>query len=133
MTCTGNSTETCGGPGLMELFAGPNPPRQARPFFGWSVYAPAPCAQDSAARMFTDTLAAGATLARANSPIACTFFCAQQGYTKAGVEGGDECYCGTTFRETPQPLDPSQCNLPCAQAIGTTCGGNFAIQLYTVS
>ena len=131
MTCAGNSAEKCGGPGLIEVFVGPNPPLAAQLPAGWSVYAPAPCAQDSAARMFTDTLIAGPTLASTDTPANCVNYCIANGFSKAGVEGGDECYCGNTFRATPQALDPSQCNLPCQGAIGINCGGIFAIQLYT--
>ena len=130
MVCTGNSTETCGAGGLIEVFGGPNPPRAAQLPAGWSIFSDAPCAQDSAARMFTDTLIAGPLLAATDTPAACTSFCADQGYTLAGVEGGDECYCGTEFRETPQVLEQTECNLPCQGAIGIPCGGNFAIQLY---
>ena len=131
MTCAGNSSESCGGPGLIQVFAGPNPPRAAQLPPGWSAFADAPCAQDSAARMFTDTLIAGPALAATDTPAACVNFCVANGFDKAGVEGGDECYCGSTFRDTPHALDPSQCNLSCQGAIGITCGGNFAIQLYT--
>lgn len=133
MFCTGNSSETCGAGNLIEVFAGPDPPRAAQLPAGWSIFADAPCAQDSAARMFTDTFIAGPELAATDTPAACTALCAGMGFTKAGVEGGDECYCGTEFRVTPQVLDPSECSLPCQGAIGTTCGGNFAIQLYVSS
>ncbi|KAH8090992.1 hypothetical protein BXZ70DRAFT_899029 [Cristinia sonorae] len=132
MACSGNTTEHCGGPALIEVFSGPDPPRAAQLPEGWSAFAPAPCAQDSAARMFTDTLIAGPILAATDTPAACVNFCVQNGFTKAGVEGGDECYCGTEFRDTPQSLDPAECDLPCQGAPGVTCGGNFAIQLYTL-
>ena len=81
--------------------------------------------------MFTDTLIAGPELASTDTPAACVNFCIERGFTKAGVEGGDECYCGTEFRTTPEAVDPALCDLPCQGAIGTTCGGNFVIQLYT--
>ena len=131
--CSDHSGQFCGGTGLITVFAGPNPPRAAQLPTGWSVFADAPCAQDSAARMFTDTLIAGSRLAATDTPAECVAFCALGNFTLAGVEGGDECYCGTEFRETPQALDQSQCNLPCQGAIGIPCGGNFAIQLYQFS
>jgi len=133
MPCTGNETETCGGPNRIEVFFGPFPPRAAQLPSGWSVFNSAVCAQDSVARMFTDTLIAGPTLASIDTPAACVQFCIDAGFDKAGVEGGDECYCGSEFRESPQALDPSECNLPCQGAPGVTCGGNFAIQLYTTA
>ena len=66
-------------------------------------------------------------------PAACVEFCIEHGFTKTGVEGGDECYCGTEFRVTPEAIDPKLCDLPCQGAIGTTCGGDFAIQLFVQS
>ena len=131
MPCAANSSETCGGADAIEIFAGF--PLPAHLPTGWSAYSPAPCAQDSTERMFTDTLIAGPLLAATDTPANCINFCIANGYSKAGVEGGDECYCGTTFRDTPEALDQSLCNLPCQGAIGITCGGNFAIQLYTSS
>ncbi|TCD64929.1 hypothetical protein EIP91_003426 [Steccherinum ochraceum] len=133
MVCTGNSSEVCGAPNLIQVFQGPDPPRAAQLPAGWHVFADTPCAQDSAARMFTDTLIAGPGLAASDTPAACVAFCAGLGFTKAGVEGGDECYCGTEFRSTPQALDPSLCTFPCQGAIGVTCGGDFAIELFELS
>jgi len=133
MECTGNGSEFCGAGNLIQVFQGPNPPHAAQLPTGWSIFADAPCAQDSAARMFTDTLIAGPSLAATDTPAACVAFCIENGFTKAGVEGGDECYCGTEFRATPEALDPSECDLPCQGAPGTVCGGDFAIQLYTES
>ena len=130
MACAGNASETCGAASLISVFAGPNPPRAAQLPAGWSAYAAAPCALDSAQRIFVNTLAAGAALASTNTPAACVDFCRTRGYTKAGVEGGGECYCGNTFRVTPQPLSAASCNLPCQGALGIYCGGNWAIQLY---
>ena len=83
--------------------------------------------------MFTDTFIAGPILAATDTPAACVGLCAQMGFTKAGVEGGDECYCGTEFREAPQALSEDRCDLPCQGALGVLCGGNFAIQLYVFS
>ncbi|KAK7688420.1 hypothetical protein QCA50_008793 [Cerrena zonata] len=131
--CTGNSSETCGAGDLIEVFQGPDPPRAAQLPAGWSAFADAPCAQDSAARMFTNTLIAGPVLAATDTPAACVAFCIDNGFTKAGVEGGDECYCGTEFREVPEAIEPTLCNLPCQGAPGISCGGNFAIQLYIES
>ncbi|TCD62192.1 hypothetical protein EIP91_007250 [Steccherinum ochraceum] len=127
MTCTGSDNETCGGPDRIQIFAGLTPPAAVLPS-GWSLTIL--CAQDSAARMFTDTLIAGQALAATDTPAACTAFCAERGFTKAGVEGGDECYCGTAFREPPTEITFDHCLLPCQGAPALSCGGMFAIQLY---
>ena len=133
MPCAGNSSETCGSADFITIFEGPNPPRAAQLPPNWSEYWWASCAQDSPQRIFTDTFIAGPELAAINTPAACVNLCAQKGYKMAGVEGGDECYCGNAFRVTPVSLPMDDCNLPCQGAIGTTCGGNFTIQLYNSS
>lgn len=54
------------------------------------------------------------------------------GYKMAGVEYGNECYCGSSYRNgTPPPVAPvTQCNFACAGAPSLMCGGSWGIQLY---
>lgn len=40
---------------------------------------------------FTDTFPVN--IAERDKPVACVDICIQNGHTKAGVEGGDGCYC----------------------------------------
>jgi hypothetical protein len=54
------------------------------------------------------------------------------GYTMAGVEDSDECYCGSSYlNNTPPPsASVGQCSVSCKGAPGLMCGGDYAIQLY---
>jgi hypothetical protein len=56
------------------------------------------------------------------------------GYTMAGVEGGNQCFCGngwTTPSIPPTAAPVSQCSNPCAGDSSQTCGGSWAIQIYS--
>ena len=46
----------------------------------------------------------------------CAGFCGGQGFTYAGIEFGDECYCGNTFENgaTDTPTNWYECSNPCA-------------------
>ena len=87
------------------------------------------CAQDNGSRViYNDVI----TLLADNTPAACIAHCAAGGYAFAGVEYGSECHCGTGFLPgTPDDIDPAQCSMPCAGDARQTCGGSWAIELYT--
>ncbi|TCD69779.1 hypothetical protein EIP91_006315 [Steccherinum ochraceum] len=131
MPCTGNSSEFCGGPDRIQIFMGPNPPRAVILPAGWEFTIL--CAQDSPDRLFVNTLIAGPELAATDTPAACVGFCADKGFTKAAVEGGDECYCGNEFRVPPTEISFGFCRLPCQGAPGVPCGGVFGAQVYELS
>jgi hypothetical protein len=45
----------------------------------------------------------------------------------AGVEYGDECLCGTMYRNNTAPpsIPASNCSFPCTGASALTCGGSY--------
>ena len=66
------------------------------------------------------------------TPETCMSTCAGKGFSMAGVEFGQECYCGNTLANgLGQPLsDDSQCNMPCAGDNSEQCGGNWVMNLF---
>ena len=66
-----------------------------------------------------------------NLPYYCTQWCDDQGYTYAGVEDGDQCWCGAGIAGSVQsaPL-ASECNYPCAGGFTYSCGAYQRIQIY---
>ncbi|TFK96093.1 WSC domain-containing protein [Pterulicium gracile] len=72
-----------------------------------------------------------------NSPTvtitACLQECNRRGYSYAGLEYGQECYCDWKIRGNPASVAKSQCNMPCAGDGSTTCGGSNRIQIYVQS
>ncbi|KAG7096376.1 hypothetical protein E1B28_003820 [Marasmius oreades] len=59
----------------------------------------------------------------------CLDLCAQQGFPLAGVEYGDECYCGKDWN-TFNTVCPNNCNMTCTANSQEICGGVYAINVY---
>ncbi|OIW32658.1 subtilisin-like protein [Coniochaeta ligniaria NRRL 30616] len=59
----------------------------------------------------------------------CTDFCYSGGWQYAGVENGNECYCGDVVFDNGQFPD-SDCTANCAGADNEICGGNSRMNLY---
>ncbi|KAK3357330.1 hypothetical protein B0T25DRAFT_154843 [Lasiosphaeria hispida] len=60
----------------------------------------------------------------------CVTYCTSKGWTAAGTEYGGQCYCGKGLT-TVEKLPESQCSMACEGAAGETCGGGWALSLYT--
>lgn len=59
--------------------------------------------------------------------------CAFHGFVYAGVQFGEQCWCGNSLDRTAgagAPLDASSCNVPCVGDSTSLCGGSWAITLY---
>ncbi|KAF2667566.1 WSC-domain-containing protein [Microthyrium microscopicum] len=95
---------------------------------GWAFQG---CATDGSTRTLTDkttlyTAGAGDTM----TVETCLTFC--QGYTFAGLEYGQECYCGNTVAadRAPQAGILGECNMKCKGDSTEFCGGPAALSLY---
>ncbi|KXX79540.1 WSC domain-containing protein 1 [Madurella mycetomatis] len=64
------------------------------------------------------------------SNTACVNYCASKGFSIAGTEYGGECFCGNNL-STVEKLDESQCSMACKGEANETCGGDWALTLYT--
>jgi hypothetical protein len=60
----------------------------------------------------------------------CLSACKIGGYSFAGVEFGQECYCGVVVGNGTLPVDASQCNMPCTGNTTEICGGRSTLSLY---
>ena len=72
-------------------------------------------------------------LTNPSSVLTCANLCQSKGYRYAGVEYGDECYCGTGFAPggaAPALADPAECNMRCAGSYYYTCGGPWRMQIF---
>ena len=65
----------------------------------------------------------------------CTSTCASKGFSLAGVEFGQECYCGNTIANNlGQQLDEnSACYMTCAGDSSEHCGGTWTLTLFKLS
>ncbi|OCF33820.1 hypothetical protein I316_04532 [Kwoniella heveanensis BCC8398] len=59
----------------------------------------------------------------------CTSLCMSYGFGVAGVEYGNECYCGVTD-DLANTAVSGQCYMPCAGDSTETCGGPNALNIY---
>ena len=89
MPCAGDSTEMCGGPDAINWYYNSAivPATVTLPA-GWSTYGVV--AEGNAGRALTYTLWSSST----NTVESCANGCASLGYTVAGTEYSQECYCG---------------------------------------
>jgi hypothetical protein len=63
----------------------------------------------------------------------CLYACKDGGYSFAGVEYGQECYCGVVLGNGTVPLDSTSCNIKCTGNSAEYCGGRSTLNLYVAS
>ncbi|KAJ7701835.1 WSC domain-containing protein, partial [Mycena rosella] len=123
MGCAGNPGELCGAGYRITLYTKTGPTVAALPA-GWS---PSMCAVDNSLRVlkgYQGTDKTGLT------PASCIAKCASLNYVLAGVENGNECYCGNILTNNPVGARDVQCNAPCSGDASQNCGGNYRIMIY---
>ncbi|KAK8865867.1 hypothetical protein IAR55_001015 [Kwoniella newhampshirensis] len=59
----------------------------------------------------------------------CLTVCEDKGFAFAGVEFGDECYCGQSLPDNITYSDTA-CNVNCDGDASETCGGSWALELF---
>ncbi|KAJ7462545.1 WSC domain-containing protein, partial [Mycena latifolia] len=88
------------------------------------------CATDTPSRILTD---AYITNSDTNTPLSCTQNCFSLGFTYAGVEYGNECYCGTSLASDVSAANIADCDMPCAGDATITCGAGWRMQVYNTT
>ncbi|KAJ3826706.1 hypothetical protein F5880DRAFT_1628591 [Lentinula raphanica] len=137
MGCAGNTTEACGGPNRLSVYteldnvtALPVPTVQTTNLTGDWTYAG--CYTDNAAGV--RTLPWQLILTLNNSANACTSQCSAFGYTAAGMEFSDQCFCGdiSDIAANGGTLAPeSDCNQQCSGDPIHLCGSGNRLTMYT--
>ena len=67
-----------------------------------------------------------------NNPYECTKFCAQNGYSLAGLQMGFGCACDNNI-DMSKKIDEDHCNMPCNDGSNLICGGKITMNVYKVS
>ena len=133
MPCSGNSTEFCGGPNRLNLYQLSSTTQSSSGMLpaGWMTLG---CFTDNVSAR---TLAQGQAISQgsANMSIAnCVNACKAAGYSLAGLEYSQECYCDNLLKNGGScALDQTTCNMPCKGNSAETCGGPNRLNLYGVS
>ncbi|KAK0111496.1 hypothetical protein ONS95_001851 [Cadophora gregata] len=129
-TCSGNSTQLCGGNNVLNLYS----KNSGAPTVA-AAAAPVPATANgyTYVNCYADQTSAGRTLTVNKSTItsveACVTACNTAGFKYAGVENRNECWCDNVIH-TSTTLAPKNCLLPCTGTPSESCGGINAIGIY---
>ncbi|KAH6905304.1 copper radical oxidase [Coprinopsis sp. MPI-PUGE-AT-0042] len=138
MTCAGNSSEFCGGPNRLNVY---NYTGTALPPGGVAPGAPLPvtsglptnwtyggCFVDNqVGRVMLDNKGASAQ----QTAQTCINACAASGFTLAGVEFANECWCSNTLVNGAEKVLDGQCSMGCAGNATQACGGPNLLSVWT--
>ncbi|KAK0190079.1 glyoxal oxidase N-terminus-domain-containing protein [Armillaria mellea] len=137
MSCTGNATEACGAGNRLSVYstsenitALPVPVPLVSPLPGEWTYQG--CYTDE--QVGTRTLPWQNIWPTNNTVEACLNQCAAFGYSAAGLEYGQECYCGDVSDITAHgsvQAEAGDCATQCPGDPLHLCGGGLRLQLYT--
>ncbi|TFY75770.1 hypothetical protein EWM64_g8241 [Hericium alpestre] len=135
MGCAGNATEACGGPNRLSVYSSssnvtvfPVPTPQKTDLPGQWVYQGC-LAEPVPNRVFPNQL----FNVNNNSAEACLNQCAAFGFGAAGMEFGDECYCGDVSdiqSNNASFAAESDCNIACSGDPIHLCGGESRLSTY---
>jgi hypothetical protein len=125
MTCTGNDAENCGNGGRINVFT--NGDSAPAILAATGDFTSQGCYSDSAsARTLTTRVSLPGNVRVSD----CTTACAAQGFAYAGLEFGQECYCGASIQNGGAPIADKQCDMACTADKTQYCGGRAAINIY---
>ncbi|KAI0555400.1 copper radical oxidase [Xylaria curta] len=133
--CSGNSSVNCGGPGYLTIYSKGTPqtfqPPTAQTGGLNGTWTYQGCYNDNINN--TRTLPWQLRFPGTLTATACLAQCSQFGYVAAGLEYGEECYCGdpidiTSAGSTKQP--ETDCNIACAGNASAICGGGSRLSTY---
>ncbi|KAK7059963.1 hypothetical protein R3P38DRAFT_2838754 [Favolaschia claudopus] len=96
---------------------------------GWSTAMA--CATDTPTHILTNSYLT--TPSNTNTPSTCIQQCFSLGFTFAGVESGNACYCGSGLLSNVTAASISDCNVPCTGNANLICGATSRIQVYNTS
>lgn len=117
--CLGDSEDICSGISLLSIYQS-NFTVQL-PLFNYTYLG---CAAEPDSHRALTKLVSMRLLTRHK----CLVVCSYGGYNLAGVEYGDECWCGNTLQAD---LDfNGTCDMACAGDPSDTCGGRLSLDLY---
>ncbi|KZV98398.1 WSC-domain-containing protein [Exidia glandulosa HHB12029] len=129
--CVGNGAQACGAGNRINIYQSTSSPSKVNP-----SPAPAPAAGWSATGCFTDNVAkrvltgAGLWAGQPMTPAVCQARCASLGFKLAGVEYGQECYCGNSLVNGAAKVDAAQCSMACKGDGKQKCGAADRIQVF---
>ncbi|KAF2817554.1 WSC-domain-containing protein, partial [Mytilinidion resinicola] len=141
MACNGDKSEFCGGSNRLNLYqvtstatssATTSAPPSAEPLpTGWTARG---CYSDSLAARTLKTFFSIPGGAEAMTVEACVAGCASSGFTIAGLEYAQECWCGVEHQNGGQAVSSPEtnCYMPCKGNAAEICGGPDRLNVYAI-
>ncbi|KAF4635308.1 hypothetical protein G7Y89_g2796 [Cudoniella acicularis] len=133
MSCTGNSSETCGGSSRLSLFwNGKNPPPGPSTNPGALGYGFYGCYTEGTNGRALPNPVSTTGGASALTVALCIQACNAAGYSLAGVEYAQECYCANSIQNAAivAPEGVSGCNMLCEGNSTEYCGAGNRLDIY---
>jgi hypothetical protein len=124
-SCPGNNAQTCGGSYLLNVAQNMNVLPAPLPT-GWSSLG---CFSDS----YTRTIQTQLWSASNNTNTACLTACTKAGYSFAGTESSQECYCSSSAPASNLVEPSTDCGTPCPADGTQICGGRWRLSAFKYS
>ncbi|KAJ4473941.1 WSC domain-containing protein [Lentinula lateritia] len=128
MPCTGDPSQTCGGPNLIDVYwDGDSTIPSSPPTLYKSYWSYSGCfVDDTTQRTLAQQVYPDSGIV---TPLSCADTCAFYGYTVMGTEFGGECWCGNTTNSASQLPDTS-CTMSCTANRDYLCGDAARLSVY---
>ncbi|KAA8569468.1 hypothetical protein EYC84_001099 [Monilinia fructicola] len=128
MKCSGNSSEWCGGPNRLNLYWNGKIPPQTNPGAGlWNFLGCYTEGQGGRILIYQIVSTGGDS---GMTVDVCTAACQSGGYSLAGVEYADECWCGNQLSNGGTLAPESDCATLCTGNSSEFCGGTNRLDIY---
>ncbi|KAJ7368760.1 WSC domain-containing protein [Mycena albidolilacea] len=122
--CSGDSTELCGAGNFIDVYWNGTPrPGVPQQVGTWNYLGCFPDAVSSRQIPNLHTISGGVTIE------SCTSACKASGFSVAGLEFGQECWCGSSPPSTTL-LSDSDCSTTCAANTSEICGGSSKLTVF---
>ncbi|KAJ3887188.1 WSC domain-containing protein, partial [Lentinula edodes] len=128
MPCTGDPSQTCGGPNLIDVYwDGDSTIPSSPPTLYKSYWSYSGCfVDDTSQRTLSQQVQ---PYSGSVSPQSCADTCAFYGYTVMGTEFGGECWCGNSTGPAAQVPDTA-CGMTCTADRDYLCGDANLLSVY---
>ncbi|KAG5930424.1 hypothetical protein E4U53_002239 [Claviceps sorghi] len=125
--CSGNKAQKCGGDRTLSVWQDPTFPNAEK--LTVDSYKSLGCYTDesSKGRTLSYPMDLGSEIC---TPKTCLAACEKRGFPFAGIENGNECYCGVVLANDTAKVDSSQCGVACLDGSSTKCGGSARLSLW---
>ncbi|KAF4457032.1 hypothetical protein F53441_947 [Fusarium austroafricanum] len=136
MACAGNMTQYCGGPNFLTIWNDTSytPPaqlivNQTQISQGMATYYGCWAEGNTGRALSLDST--GDTIGMTNEK--CVAYCQEGGYTFAGTEYSQECYCGNSITNGGyNTTDISQCSMQCRGNVLNYCGAGGRLSVWKI-